>query len=237
VDGSHLVREAIRLGAVRIGVTMLTDEQKAMLVSALDESRVKQVPKGGRTADYLETYDIIDAANRIFGYDGWSFELIDVSPIHAATKDGEGRGVLFMAKGRLTIGPTVRVDVGTNDVSYQRDSGEASPDAFETAIKGATSDCLKRCFRTWGAQFGNALYDKQREKPRPQRPAPPAAKPATKERTVNDLMVWAMKEHKLAPKAVLEIYGVETQAEITDLKLAADRVKAYVAGKDMPSAE
>ena len=73
--------------------------------------------------------------------------------------------------------------------------------------------------------------------PAHQRPAPPAAKPATKERTVNDLMVWAMKEHKLAPKAVLEIYGVETQAEITDLKLAADRVKAYVAGKDMPSAE
>lgn len=154
---------------------MLDDATREALAKPLDEGRVKQVSTGGRAADYLETYDVIDAANRIFGFDGWSFELLSVTPVLATNRDGDTRGFLYMAQGRLTIGETVRVDVGTNDVSYRRDTGEATPDSYETAIKGAVSDCLKRCFRTWGAQFGNTLYDKQRDKPRPQ----PKPRPAT----------------------------------------------------------
>lgn len=214
----------------------LTDEQRSQLNAALDESRVKQVSTGGRAADYLETYDIIDAANRIFGYDGWSFELIDVSPIHAATKDGEGRGVLFMAKGKLTVAGVSRIDVGTNDVSYRRDSGEATPDSFETAIKGAVSDCLKRCFRTFGNQFGNSLYDKQRAKGQRQQQRPAAAAPSAppkKEKTVDDLLVWATTKHKLTPQAVFEICQVSKKEEIADLRDATKRIEAFVAGQPL----
>ena len=172
--GGHLVAEALALGAVEIGAwEMLSDAAVKALDSPLDESRVKKVQTGGRAADYLETYDVIERANEIFGFDGWSFELLDVTPVHAANRAGEPTGVLYMAKGRLTIGETVRIDVGTNDVSYRREDGNASPDSFETAIKGAVSDCLKRCFRTWGAQFGNSLYDKRRDKTPPKTPATP----------------------------------------------------------------
>lgn len=241
---SHLVDEALSLGAKpiedrreggesssRMG---LTEEQVRQLKEALDESRVKQVSTGGRSADYLETYDIIDAANRIFGFDGWSFELIDVSPMSAANRDGESRGVLFVAKGKLTVGGVSRIDVGTNDVSYRRDSGEATPDSFETAIKGAVSDCLKRCFRTFGNQFGNSLYDKQRPKgPRQQRATPAATPPPAapkKEKTVDDLLVWATTRHKLTPAAVFEICQVSKKEEITDLRDATKRIEAFVAG-------
>lgn len=220
----------------------LTDEQRSQLNAALDESRVKQVSTGGRAADYLETYDIIDAANRIFGYDGWSFELIDVSPIHAATKDGEGRGVLFMAKGKLTVAGVSRIDVGTNDVSYRRDSGEATPDSFETAIKGAVSDCLKRCFRTFGSQFGNSLYDKQRRRP-PQQRTPQQARPAqprqqaqgaAPKQAPNDngaKFAALVKDSKLSGSAILEIAGVESLNEITDWNALTEKVAQFKRGE------
>jgi hypothetical protein len=36
-----------------------------------------------------------------------------------------------------------------------------SPEALDMAIAGAVTDCLKRCFRQLGEQFGNSLYDKR----------------------------------------------------------------------------
>jgi len=36
-----------------------------------------------------------------------------------------------------------------------------TPEALDMAIAGAVTDCLKRCFRQLGEQFGNSLYDKE----------------------------------------------------------------------------
>ena len=36
-----------------------------------------------------------------------------------------------------------------------------TPEALDMALAGSVTDCLKRCFRQLGEQFGNALYDKE----------------------------------------------------------------------------
>jgi predicted RNA-binding Zn-ribbon protein involved in translation (DUF1610 family) len=46
-----------------------------------------------------------------------------------------------------------------------RDADEATSDAVETGIKGAVSDAVKRCLRTFGAAFGNSLYAKSTPAP------------------------------------------------------------------------
>lgn len=155
---------------------ILDDNRRQLLDAALDPQRVKSLNRGGRAASYIEAHDVIDTANRIFGYEGWSFELIDVQEVRAVDRDGAVTGSLFMAKGRLQVGDVVRVDIGTNDVTYageksSRPTGYAGPDDYETAIKGAVSDCLKRCWRTFGNQFGNSLYDKSPGRAQRQQPA------------------------------------------------------------------
>ena len=39
-----------------------------------------------------------------------------------------------------------------------------TPEALDTALSGAATDCLKRCFRQCGDQFGLSLYDKEMAK-------------------------------------------------------------------------
>ena len=36
-----------------------------------------------------------------------------------------------------------------------------TPEALDMALAGSVTDCLKRCFRQLGDQFGNTLYDKE----------------------------------------------------------------------------
>lgn len=36
-----------------------------------------------------------------------------------------------------------------------------TPEALDMALAGSATDCLKRCFRQLGEQFGNSLYDKE----------------------------------------------------------------------------
>ena len=56
---------------------------------------------------------------------------------------------------------TVRVNVpgapSRTDVGFQAVTDETA-DGHETAFKGAVTDRLKRALRTFGTQFGNALY-------------------------------------------------------------------------------
>jgi hypothetical protein len=58
---------------------------------------------------------------------------------------------------RVTVGDVVREDVG-----FGSGYGKKAGDAIEGATKEAVTDALKRCLRTFGSQFGLALYDKER---------------------------------------------------------------------------
>lgn len=141
---------------------MISPEQTAALQERIDERRVHP-PARGKFGDYLESWDVIETANRIFGFDGWSFEVHSLDAAATTTEKGEISGTLAVAHGTIEALGVKRRDVGTNAVSYRTSDGYASPDAWATAYKGAVSDCLKRCLRTFGDQFGNSLYDKDRE--------------------------------------------------------------------------
>lgn len=150
--------------------------QLDQLQARIEEGRVHTRRKQGIELRYLEGHDVIDMANAVFGYHAWSYQI---------TKLEMAEGV-WLATILLTVGTpdgeTVqREDVGVGIPAVSRDGGEASPDAQETAIKGAVTDALKRALRTFGNAFGNSLYDKAELAPvRDEQPA--RLQPAVMER-------------------------------------------------------
>jgi len=125
----------------------------------LDASVVKNHPYSGFR--YLEGYFVINNANRIFGYDGWSFytqyELMKSFPLPATAGKATKRGMVMLP---------VSVEIfeeGTDNVVTRSSVGTCvwnGEDQIETAIKGAETDGLKRALRMFGKQFGNDLYEK-----------------------------------------------------------------------------
>ena len=114
--------------------------------------------RGGKTFSYIEGHVAIAEANRIFGFGGWAYELAgDVTLREIETVDrstGEvTRTLAYSAPVRVTVpGAPPRTDIGFHAVT------DDTPDAHETAMKGAVTDGMKRALRSFGGRFGNSLY-------------------------------------------------------------------------------
>ena len=122
----------------------LNDAQHALLNQPLEWSHVKQRKgPGGRKLDYLTGGTVIAAANRIFGFDGWSCETVEMNCVCDSP-------ITYVSKVRVKVGDAVREGWGGAD---GRD--------HENTIKSAETDALKRALKSFGNQFGLPLYDKE----------------------------------------------------------------------------
>lgn len=133
------------------------------LEAKLDPKHVKPARSFGPKGDYIEGWHAMAEANRIFGFDGWSYEVTECACVfqgeRAIGKDKKpGFGVTYTAKVRAIVGGVIREDFGAGH-GYDVDCGLA----HESAIKEAVTDALKRALRSFGNPFGLALYDKTRE--------------------------------------------------------------------------
>jgi len=186
------------------------------LAAPLNPGRVALDP---RNNPYLEGWDVIAAANHYFGFDGWSSRVDDVSVAARAVVDRDRGPVeiyVYQARVTVTAGGVTHSDVGTSPTS------DARPEAHETAIKGATTDGLKRALRQFGSQFGNDLYDKGRTgggyvEPE-QREAPAAARmPEQQAEMVPD--AWAAGAQKFLDAASTK-YRVSPDQVLRSLAVA-----------------
>lgn len=143
----------------------MTDWQQASaeLAKKLDPAHVKPAKQFGPKGDYIEGWHAMAEANRIFGFGGWSYTVMDCKPVSEEPrpigKDRKpGYGVTYVATIRVIVDGVTREDVGAGH-GYDVDLGLA----HESAIKEAVTDALKRALRSFGNPFGLALYDKSRE--------------------------------------------------------------------------
>lgn len=134
-------------------------EQKNQLEAPLDLKHVRK-PTGdfGPKGDYIEGWHAIAEANRIFGYNGWSYTVISCSPCHEPYQNAKGNNVV----GFLCTIEVTALGVTRQDVGYGSGASKQIGDAYEGAAKEAVTDALKRALRSFGNQFGLALYDKAR---------------------------------------------------------------------------
>jgi DNA repair and recombination protein RAD52 len=134
---------------------MFNDEQKAALSAPLSRDAVKKRKGGGMDLSYIEGWWAIAEANRIFGFDGWTRETVDMLKCGEPEQVNGKWRVRFMCKVRITVGDIIREGTGYGS-GIAGDLG----DAYEGAIKEAETDAMKRAFMTFGNPFGLALYDK-----------------------------------------------------------------------------
>lgn len=136
---------------------MITDAQKAALEAPLDPKNVV-VPSGqfGPKGDYIEGWLAINEANRIFGFDAWSYTT-ELQKVCEATNEKGNIEISYICKCTVEAMGVTRQDIG-----YGSGAAKKAGDAHEGAVKEAVTDALKRCLRTFGNPFGLALYDKSR---------------------------------------------------------------------------
>lgn len=152
----------------------LSHAQLDALMSPINPKRVKQFGNSAGSKaglSYVEAFDIKASLIRIFGFGGFSVEVIDskilmfvLAETHPWHVDRQGKPktpqVLAQSTVRLTIpsieATYVETAIGSN-------SGFDLGDAADNAIKSAASDALKRCATFLGSQFGLSLYDKDHQ--------------------------------------------------------------------------
>ena len=140
-------------------------EQLAALSAPLDRANVRQREQGRSRVSYLEGWQVIAEANRIFGFDGWQRQTIAVRCVAQGERtigreQKSGWGVTYTARVRVTVTagglpPLIREGSGAGH-GIDADLGQA----HESALKEAETDAMKRALMTFGNPFGLALYDK-----------------------------------------------------------------------------
>lgn len=105
---------------------------------------------------YVEGWTVISLANQIFGFDGWSSQILKMEIDYCDNIDS-----------KWTLGIFCIVRISLKDGTYKEDVGFGSSenqkrksDAFEKARKEAATDALKRALRQYGNSLGNCCYDK-----------------------------------------------------------------------------
>lgn len=135
------------------------DKAKPLLDAKLDIAHVRK-PTGpyGPKGDYIEGWHAIAEANRIFGHGGWSYVVKVLTQDALSKADGKDQWqAAYTCIVTVTVSGVTREDVGFGSGFANRIG-----DAIEGATKESVTDALKRALRTFGNQFGLALYDKTR---------------------------------------------------------------------------
>lgn len=135
-------------------------EQAQELSKPLSASHVKQREQAGRKFSYVEGWHAIAEANRIFGFDAWTRDMVELRLVaERARKMSGGRdgwGVSYLARVRVMVGDGLFRDGIGSGHGIDADLGLA----HESAAKEAETDAMKRALMTFGNPFGLALYDK-----------------------------------------------------------------------------
>ena len=136
-----------------------------LLSAPLDRANVRQREQGRSRVSYLEGWQVIAEANRIFGFDGWERSTLisrcvaeHERPIGRDRKSGWG--VTYIARVRITITAGNRTLIREGSGAGHGIDADLGL-AHESALKEAETDATKRALMTFGNPFGLALYDKQ----------------------------------------------------------------------------
>ena len=140
---------------------MFDKNQLTILTQELDSSRIKTREKGNINLSYIEGFDVIDTANKVFGFGNWSYSITKLDQVSQELNQNQNNVVCYKAVVQIQIHNNDHSQtVNRQDVGFGTGVAKSLADAHEGAAKEAVTDAIKRCFRSFGNQFGNSLYDK-----------------------------------------------------------------------------
>ncbi len=142
---------------------MFVDKQIQVLKYDIEPSRIKSRTKGNISLSYLEGFDLIETANKIFGHGNWSYSITSLDQVSQETNSNQNVVICYKAVVKLTVYSLDHSKhISKEDVGFGTGIAKMLADAHEGGAKEAVTDAIKRAMRSLGHQFGNSLYDKSR---------------------------------------------------------------------------
>jgi len=143
------------------------------LRAKLNGDNIRTREWNGKTLSYIEGWHALSEANRIFGFDGWNRETVELKCI-VESSTRQAPHCAYIARVRISVqaGEEQVVREGTG-AGYTAAGSLA--EAHALAAKEAETDATKRALATFGNPFGLALYDREQKNVR--RAKAPAVKP------------------------------------------------------------
>ncbi|KAG1745288.1 Rad52/22 family double-strand break repair protein-domain-containing protein [Suillus lakei] len=115
-------------------------------------------PGGGPKLTYAEGWKILNIANEVFGFNGWSSQIVNMTTDYMDYNEESKRcnvGVSCIVRVTLSCG------VFHEDVGYgAAENAKGKAQAIDKSKKEAVTDAVKRALRNFGSLLGNCLYDK-----------------------------------------------------------------------------
>ena len=148
---------------------MIHANQQDALLRGPDPKSVHQRSQAGKTFTYLAQHAVRTELIRVFGFDGWSGQVVE-SELMEKSKNDEGRWmVAYRVRYALTVrwqpadhtmvtGMTVDGTSTWVEDAIASAFGSSLVDALDQALKSAASDAMKRCAMNLGSRFGLSLY-------------------------------------------------------------------------------
>ena len=82
---------------------MFNDKQTQVLAYELDSSRIKSRSKGNINLSYLEAFDVLETANRIFGYGNWSYSITSLEEVSQEANQNQNIVLCYKAVIVVTV--------------------------------------------------------------------------------------------------------------------------------------
>jgi hypothetical protein len=135
-------------------MSRVTVEQHAQLLKGINPSRVaSRKGGGGKSLAYVEAWDIKAHMIRIFGFAGWSWDVIAADLVFEEKGDRNWE-VGYRVIGSLTVAGATYTEAAVGIASLP-----SRGEAHDMAVKTGESDAFKRAAINLGDQFGLSLYN------------------------------------------------------------------------------
>ena len=143
---------------------MFNDKQIQLLKYDLDVNRIKSRSKGNLNLSYLEGFDIIETANKIFGYGNWDYSITKLEVVSQEVNQKQNNVICYKAIVKVVVHDMQHSKfVSREDVGFGTGIAKTLADAHEGGGKESVTDGVKRCFKSFGNQYGLSLYDKSKQ--------------------------------------------------------------------------
>jgi len=156
---------------------MFNEEQMKLLNQELASNRIKTRSKGNVNLSYLEGFDIIETANRVFGFGNWSYHTVSLESVSSEINQNQNHVICYKAVIKVLVYDEQHINhISREDVGFGTGIAKTLADAHEGGAKEAITDSIKRAMRSFGNQFGNSLYNKSRTQSNTQQNSRPQQK-------------------------------------------------------------
>ena len=136
---------------------MINKAQHEQLIKGINPTRIaKRQGGGGKSLSYLESWDVKAHLIRIFGFGGWSWNVLKAELAFEEKNEKSQWNVGYKVIGRLYIPP---LECDYTEAAVGSASLPQRGEAHDMAIKTAESDAIKRAAINLGDQFGLSLYN------------------------------------------------------------------------------